>query len=93
MREEKRTEKSLEEKQRGLREEIKKQYTYYRKLKKYTQQDIADAAGVKRPSITRFESGDYNPTLDMLVKVADAMNMEVEIILKEKNRGDEGYAE
>lgn len=41
--------------------------------------------GIQRPNISRLESGKYNPTLDMIVRVADSIGLEVEITLKEKN--------
>ena len=57
----------------------------YRKAKKITQADISDSTGIQRPNISRLESGKYNPTLDMIVRVADSIGLEVEITLKEKN--------
>ncbi len=55
-----------------------------RKEKKITQADISEATGIQRPNISRLESGKYNPTLDMIVRVADSMGYEIEINLKEK---------
>lgn len=56
-----------------------------RKQKKITQADISEATGIQRPNISRFESGKYNPTLDMIVRIADSIGLEVEIVLKEKS--------
>lgn len=55
-----------------------------RKEKRITQADISNATGIQRPNISRLESGKYNPTLDMIVRVADSIGYEVEINLKEK---------
>ena len=33
-----------------------------------TQTDLGKLAGVSQPNITRFESGNYNPSLEFLVK-------------------------
>lgn len=74
----------LESEQRRIKEEVARQYIACRKQKKMTQADVAAVAGMKRPNITRFETGDYNPTIDMLVKVAECMGMTVEIKLVEK---------
>ncbi|MCI8566134.1 MAG: helix-turn-helix transcriptional regulator [Lachnospiraceae bacterium] len=74
----------LEGEQRRIKEEVARQYIACRKQKKMTQADVAAVAGMKRPNITRFETGDYNPTIDMLVKVAECMGMTVEIKLVEK---------
>ena len=40
--------------------------------------------GIKRPNISRFESGNYNPSLDMLIRMADKMDLQIEITLREK---------
>jgi len=40
--------------------------------------------GNKRPNITRFENGIYNPTLDFWVKVAEGVGKELEIKLVDK---------
>jgi len=44
-----------------------------------TQQTLADAAGTKKSNISRMESGNYNPSLDFLVKVAGCLGKRVEI--------------
>lgn len=49
-----------------------------------TQQEIAEASGVKRPNIARLESGKHSPTIDMLQRVAESMGMEMEIRLMER---------
>ncbi len=75
----------LESKQQAVRQDLIEQYVRCRKIKKLTQSDIADALGVTRPNITRFENGTYNPTVDMLVKIAECMGMELEIRLVEQD--------
>lgn len=74
----------IEKKQKEIRRDVGEQYVRCRKERKMTQADIADALGVKRPNITRFENGSYNPTIDMLVKIAECMGKEVEIRLVDK---------
>jgi len=49
-----------------------------------TQADVATMLGNKRPNITRFENGIYNPTLDFWVKVAEGVGKELEIKLVDK---------
>ena len=44
-----------------------------------TQQALADRAGTQKSNISRMESGNYNPTLDFIVKVASSMGKEVNI--------------
>ena len=74
----------IETKQAKVREQIIAEYIKCRKEKHLTQADVASVLGTKRPNITRFENGSYNPTLDFLVKVAEGMGMELEIHLVEK---------
>lgn len=74
----------IEVKQRQARTELAEQYIRCRKERNMTQGDIAEALGVKRPNITRFENGTYNPTLDMLVRIAACMGKELEIRLVDR---------
>ena len=69
----------IETQQKKMKEDVAQQYISARKALKLTQEDIA-----KRPNITRFERGDYNPTIDMLVKVAASMGKKLEINLVDK---------
>ena len=46
-----------------------------------TQQVLADRAGTQKSNISRMESGNYNPTLDFIVKVAASMGKEVNILI------------
>lgn len=38
-----------------------------------SQQKLSDLTGVPQPEISRFESGDANPTLATLAKLTDAL--------------------
>ena len=44
-----------------------------------TQESLADICGTKKSNISRMESGNYNPSLDFLVKVARSLGKEVTI--------------
>lgn len=74
----------IETKQKDVRRSVIEQYIRCRKEKQMTQTDVANILGTKRPNITRFENGSYNPTLDFLVKVAESMGKEVKIKLVDK---------
>lgn len=50
-----------------------------RKAQNITQEVLAERAGTKKSNISRFESGNYNPSLDFLVKVADSLGKQVHI--------------
>lgn len=55
-----------------------------RKKKHLTQQDIADATGMKRGNIARIESKKYVPTLEVLMRYADCMGYTISINLEKK---------
>ena len=74
----------IETQQKKMKEDVAQQYISARKALKLTQEDIANKSGIKRPNITRFERGDYNPTIDMLVKGAASMGKKLEINLVDK---------
>ena len=74
--------------QNNVRKSLVREYTYLRKLKGLTQAEVAERAGISRTNISRFESGEYNPTLEMLVKLATAMDLDVLVTLKPKNNND-----
>ena len=46
-----------------------------------TQELLADLAGTKKSNISRMESGNYNPSLDFLVKIASSMGKKIDIHL------------
>ena len=50
-----------------------------------TQAELAKRAGIPRSNITRFESGNYNPSLEQLVRIAAALGMmlQVQLVAKE----------
>ena len=73
--------------QKDTREKIIAYFVQCRKEKKMTQADIARRTGIPRTNITRFESGRYNPSLEMLVKIAAALDMKLELILKQLHSG------
>lgn len=72
----------IETTQRSTREDIISRYVACRKAKKLTQAELAERSGMSRTNITRFESGKYNPSLEMLVKIAAAMEMKVTLSLE-----------
>lgn len=69
----------IEDLQKNTRIAVVEKYIKCRKDSKLTQEDLSTLSGVSRPNITRFESAKYNPSLEMLVRIAAAMGMELEI--------------
>jgi predicted transcriptional regulator len=50
-----------------------------RQEKNLTQKELAELVGTKQSNISRLESGNYNPTLDFLNKIAKAIGKELEV--------------
>jgi predicted transcriptional regulator len=50
-----------------------------RQEKNLTQKDLAELVGTKQSNISRLESGNYNPTLEFLNKIAGVLGKELEI--------------
>ena len=76
-------EEIIETNQYKAKNNLAKMYAECRKSKRITQEELAKRAGISRTNITRFEGGDYNPSVEMLVKIANAMDMNVNIQLEE----------
>ena len=54
--------KNMEKQQNTVKQQLISQYIKYRKMKNLTQEELAAGMGIKRPNISRFESGQCNPT-------------------------------
>jgi len=50
-----------------------------RKEKKMTQTKLAEIIHTRQSNISRLESGDYNPSLELLTKIARATHKKLEI--------------
>lgn len=78
---------SIEDLQMSAKYKVTETFKECRKAKKITQVELYKLTGIPQPNITRFESLNSNPTLEMMVKMAAALGMELEINLKEiKNK-------
>ncbi len=76
----------IEEQRQRIGTDIVAQYVKLRKKLGYTQEDISKATGIARPNIARIESGRNTPTLEVLTKLAGALDMELEIRFVEKEK-------
>lgn len=74
-------EMAIEQQERWLRAKIVTQFVFLREKLGYTQQEIADKMGVMRQQITRFENMSNSPTIFFLVKYANALDNELDVIL------------
>ena len=75
-------------KNKEVQKELKKNEAEYkiiegiimaRKEKNFTQRELAERMGTKQSNISRLESGNYNPSLDFLNRIAQAMGKELEV--------------
>jgi predicted transcriptional regulator len=73
---------------REVREELSKNEAEYKLVEEIiiarherniTQKELAEIIGTKQSNISRLESGNYNPTIDFLNKVARAVGKELEV--------------
>ena len=47
-----------------------------------TQEELAQRAGTKQSNISRFEGGNYNPSLEFMQKIAQGLGKELHITLR-----------
>lgn len=54
--------------------------------KKYSQLELAKIVGVSRQTIVSVENGDYNPTLDLCIKICKALEVTLnDLFWREEN--------
>jgi transcriptional regulator with XRE-family HTH domain len=54
-----------------------------REARGLTQQELSDRSGVPRPTLAHLESGQGNPTLSVLIKVAAALGISIEALVSQ----------
>lgn len=50
-----------------------------------TQPDLAEMAGISKNTLYKIETGQANPTLKVLNKIADILGMEITLTIKKPN--------
>lgn len=73
----------IERQSKHLTDAIVDKLVAYRKSLKLTQQDIADATGIKRANITRLVAKKNEDSLDSLVRYASSMGLKLNLSLEE----------
>jgi DNA-binding XRE family transcriptional regulator len=51
-----------------------------------TQEELAAKTGIRRTNISRLESGNYNPSLDFLARVAQGLGLELHVEFRAHNQ-------
>ena len=64
------------------RERIGKLISELRKEKNMTAEELAAKTGLQRPNISRIEAGKYSTGLDLLSKIAEALDCKVDFVKK-----------
>ena len=64
-----------------MKKQIVGQFKDIRKERKISQEQVARAAGMARPDVSRFESGKYNPSLELMIRYAHALGSELKVEL------------
>lgn len=59
--------------------EIVRQIIQARTEQNLTQKELANRIGIRQSNISRLESGNYNPSLDFLKRVAEGLGKELHI--------------
>lgn len=72
----------IEKQEAEMKQKVAERFVVYRKKKGMTQEQLARKAGMSRTNVTRFENGRYNPSVEMMVRIAAALDAELDITLK-----------
>ena len=67
------------------RQEIVAKLTQARLEKGLSQAQLAELVGTQRSNICRIENGGQNLTLDLLIKISNALDKDVSVLLEEKS--------
>lgn len=68
------------------RQEIVAKLTQARLEKGLSQAQLAELVGTQRSNICRIENGGQNLSLDLLIKISDALGKDVSVLLEEKSK-------
>lgn len=69
-----------DEQKQQLRDRIGLRVVALRKMRGWSQQELADRAGLQRTHVGRIETGKYAVTLETIQAIAEALDMQVDII-------------
>lgn len=59
-----------------------------RVLKDMSQQELADSVGVSRQTIIAIEKGDYNPTINLCIKICKSLNKSLDDLFWEEDSSE-----
>lgn len=74
---------------KDLRDIFRKNLRYYRLKNKYTQEDLADKAGLTDKYISDLERGQFSPSFEKIAELAESLDIEPYKLLKDENKLDD----
>ncbi|MGN0204680.1 MAG: helix-turn-helix domain-containing protein [Coprococcus sp.] len=74
---------SLDEEIEKIKQVLSGNIKHYRKLRRISQQALANMCGLHRTYISDLENAKCNPTLSVLMVMADCLGVSLEDLLKE----------
>jgi len=72
----------------NINEHVSKNITLLRKENKWTQQDLADKLNYSDKTISKWERGESTPDIEMLCKVAEIFNVDLDYLVTEHTEND-----
>ena len=67
----------MSKKKNNNKQDLIDQLIKERKLRKLTQEELAQIVGCPQPSISRIENRISSPTLEMIEKICDALSIDI----------------
>lgn len=59
--------------------------TFFRKLEGLTQQQMADRLNINRTTYTKYETGDSEPSIEILKRIADVLDVNVSLLVSDES--------
>lgn len=56
---------------------------HWRKYKWFSQEELAKKASITQSIVSELEDGDYNPTVDVLNRIANALGIKIDLLTRE----------
>lgn len=66
----------------NINKELGMRIRYLREQKKMTLEDLSFEAGINKNYLSDLERGNRNPTIKVLVKIAEALGISLEVLFK-----------
>lgn len=66
-----------------LMNEIGNRIKKYREQSSLTQEQVAEVAGISQKHLSRIEKGHHNPRFDMIIQIANALNVPTDALAKD----------